>query len=808
MIPAYRTYKLDKRLLMNLKKLSTFLILLHISIIILVSCKEESQETKAPDKAAETVQENKSTPINTSPVPQGAETAPTIDTSNLKKPDPKLVGDAKCVSCHEKEVKEWKGSHHDMAMKLPNKDTVKGNFNNAEFTHKGRTSKFFMKGDDYYVTTPNAKGEMQEFKVIYTFGIHPLQQYIVEFPKGRKQCLHIAWDDVKKQWYHLYGQMDIADDEWLNWTGGSQNWNAMCADCHSTEVKKNYNPDTETYDTSYKIINVSCEACHGPSDQHVLAKMNPDAGLDNGPLFKGLKKDKNLQNNKVEIEKCARCHSRRSQLTSYYDHSGTFMDHYLPEILREGVYHKDGQIDDEVYVYGSFVQSKMYHNNVRCSDCHNPHTNKLKFEGNALCMQCHSKTPEKAFDSPAHHFHQMGTEGAKCVNCHMAGKHYMGIDFRRDHSFRIPRPDQTVKYGTPNACNGCHSDKKPEWAVEAIEKVHGKERKLHFSDMLIPGKDRYQPRFDLLAKLAEDTTQPAIARATAIWLLQPLNTQAVYSLAHKLLQDKEPIVRYHALGVFSMIPKSQRAAVISTMLKDPVRAIRIETANQLSDINKNELDESLREDFVKATKEFREYLKMHSDSAGGQVNISNFHSRRQEPELAIDALKKAVKIDNHFNMARMNMAYMLSMDKKYDEAEKVYKKVLEQEPYYSEAWYSLGLLYSEQENYKDAVNAFTKASVRQPDNLRIYYNKALSLQKLGQNQDAEKVFIEALSRKVPKDQNVADLFYGLIMLQLDMKQMEKASQTIASFVQAFGQQHPYMRSIGQKMKELQKGGQR
>lgn len=782
----------------SFRTLSSYFIILNIFIIILVSCNEKDAEVLSKN--------SKTTEAQPKMNQEKTEVQAQVDasTAHLKKPDPSLTGPAKCAACHQKEVDDWKGSHHDMAMKTANPESVKGNFNNSEFKHKGRSTKFYMKDKDYFVSTPNAKGEQQEFKITHTFGVYPLQQYMVEFPGGRKQCLHVAWDDVKKEWYHLYGDMDIADGEWLNWTGGSQNWNAMCADCHSTELKKNYNPEKDEYTTSYKVMNVSCEACHGPSDQHILAKMNPEEKLSDGELFTGLKKDKTPVN-RDEIEKCARCHSRRSQLTSYYDHSGTFMDHYLPEILRENVYHKDGQILDEVYVYGSFAQSKMYHNNVRCTDCHNPHTNKLKFQGNALCMQCHANTPEKAFDSPAHHFHEMGTEGAKCVNCHMAGKHYMGIDFRRDHSFRIPRPDQTLKYGTPNACNGCHKDKKPEWAVEAIEKVHGKERKPHFSDMLIPGKDRYRPRFDLLAKLAEDTTQPAIARATAIWLLQPLNTQAVYSIANKLMLDKEPLVRYHALGVFAMVPKSQRIAVIGDMLKDPVRAIRVEAANQLSDCSVEELKPELRVAYANAVNEYSAYLDMHADSAGGQVNISNFHTRKKNSPLAIEALKRAVKIDNHFNMARMNLAYMLSMDKKYEEAEKVYLKVLEQEPYYAQAWYSLALLYTETKDFSKAVNAFSKAIARQPDNLRMYYNKALCLQKLGHNEEAEKVLIEALSRKVPKDENVADLFFALIMLQLDMKQVEKATQTIGSFVQAFGQKHPYMQHIGQKMKEIQKG---
>lgn len=778
----------------TLRKITTFILCLNIAVIALVSC----NETKEKALTAKPEPTEKSTPATGTP----HETA-----TNLKKPEASLTGPQRCVACHEKEVKDWQDSHHDKAMAIATSESVKGNFKDAVFEHKGRKTKFYMKGKEYFVSTPNSKGEQQEFKITHTFGIAPLQQYIVEFPGGRQQCLHVAWDDVKKQWYHLYGDMDIADNEWLNWTGGSQNWNSMCADCHSTELKKNFDPETDTYHTTFKNINVTCEACHGPSEQHILNYMNPEANLGDGDLFVSLKKDKTPVN-KSEIQKCARCHSRRSQLTEFYDHTGNFMDHYLPEILRDGIYHKDGQILDEVYVYGSFAQSKMYHNNVRCSDCHNPHSNKLKFEGNALCMQCHSKTPEKAFDTTAHHFHKMGTEGAKCINCHMAGKHYMGIDFRRDHSFRIPRPDQTVKYGTPNACNDCHKDKTAQWAADAIEKVHGKERKLHFSDMLVPGKDRYKPDFESLKKLALDTTQPAIARATAIWELQTLNRQDVFSIANKLLTDKEALVRYHAVGVFSMLQTAQRMRILTPLLKDPVRAVRIETANQLADTKAEDYDPEYRDAYTAANQEYQNYLKMHADSAGGQVNISNYHSRQNSPDKAIEALRKAVKIDNHFNMARMNLAFMLSIEEKYDEAENVYKKVLEQEPQYSQAWYSLGLLYTEQKKFEQAVGAFTNAIAREPDNQRIYYNKALTLQTLKLYDEAEKTFMEGLQRKIPVNQNTADLLYGLIMLQLETKQMEKATQTIGQFVQIFGQQHPYMRSITQKMGELQKSMQR
>ena len=715
-----------------------------------------------------------------------------------------------------------------MAMKIAAPDTVIGNFEDSEFDHKGYKSKFYKKEGGYFVSTKNAKGEMEEYKITHTFGIHPLQQYIVEFPNGRKQCLHIAWDAVKKQWYHLYGDMDIAHGEWLNWTGGSQNWNSMCADCHSTELKKSYDPKTDTYNTTFKEINVSCEACHGPADQHILAKLNPDAGLEDGPDFVGLKMDK-TPSNKTEVEKCARCHSRRGQISDYYDHKGEFMDHYLPEILRDNIYHKDGQILDEVYVYGSFVQSKMYHqHNVRCTNCHNPHTAQLKMQGNALCMQCHSlpgqngvkdsTEPSNFYMTTAHHMHKEGTEAAQCINCHMTGKHYMGIDFRRDHSFRIPRPDQSVRHGTPNACSNCHGaegklwtdkDKKDlsgaKWAADKIVAKYGPNRRPHFSDLLLPGRVPMYPQYPLLVQLAKDTKTQVIARATALWLLQNFPAPEVYNNARNLLSDPEPLIRFHALGIFNGIDKLQRIQIVAPLLKDKVRAVRGEAANILSDVTDiNKIPAEYREAFESSLKEYKSYLKFMSDSPGGQMNISNFHYRRQENKEAQEALRNVIRIDNHFNQARMNLAFMLGMEKKYDEAEKLYLKIIEQEPQFGGAWYNLAILYTEMDELDKAADAFGSASNRDPRNLRIYYNHGLTLQKLKRYEEAEKVFTSAMMRKDVDHRRSADsrqILYAMILMQIEAKRAQQLNNSMNNFKNIYTEKDPLWKEIQKKVQE-------
>ena len=194
---------------------------------------------------------------------------------------------------------------------------------------------------------------------------------------------------------------------------------------------------------------------------------------------------------KQQVELCAPCHSRRSELGDYDHREVALLDHQLPTLLEENLYHADGQILDEVYVWGSFTQSKMHQKGVRCSDCHDVHSLQHHVAGNALCLQCHRAD---AYDTKAHHFHKKihegkPSDGALCVKCHMPEQAYMVIDERADHSIRIPRPDLTKTIGTPNACsqNGCHPNETLDWVVDAFTKWYGQAKKPHYATALAAG---------------------------------------------------------------------------------------------------------------------------------------------------------------------------------------------------------------------------------------------------------------------------------------------------------------------------------
>ncbi|RUA09066.1 MAG: hypothetical protein DSY82_06410, partial [Flavobacteriia bacterium] len=513
------------------------------------------------------------------------------------------VGDKNCVSCHKKETNLWKGSHHDLAMQVANDSTVLGDFNDVSTVIDKVSYHFYRKDGGFFVNIKEIDGSVNDYQIKYTFGFTPLQQYLVDFDKGRKQVLRVTWDTLKKRWYHQYKGDIIPQHDWLHWTRGAQNWNTMCAECHSTNLKKNYFIEKDSFYTTYSVINVSCESCHGPGEKHLQWAEGDQKS-----------KDYHILNSTTKIQQindCAPCHSRRSKLTQNLTPGLTYEDQYMIQSLTPNLYFRDGQIMDEDYVVGSFLQSKMYHSSVKCSNCHDPHSMQLKFQGNTLCLQCHINT---VYNTPKHHFHKMDTEESQCINCHMTGRTYMGNDFRRDHSFRIPRPDQSVKYKTPNACTGCHKDKSDKWAADYIVKWYGSKRRDHFSDALI-----LSTKPSLSAKEKEklnafitDTKYPYIARATAIENMQ-ITTNDDYVSLLKTLNDSSALVKYKTLQKFNALPLEQRASIALKHIADTVKLVRVGAANLIIDLDLNTLQEPERSKAVAALEDYKEMLFASAD---------------------------------------------------------------------------------------------------------------------------------------------------------------------------------------------------
>ncbi|MGD9005257.1 MAG: multiheme c-type cytochrome, partial [Desulfobacterales bacterium] len=704
--------------------------------------------------------------------------------STASRPVATFVGSQKCMDCHRAEYDKWQNSHHDRAMEVADNTTVLGDFNNSVVEFHGVASRFYRQDNQFFVHTQGPDGKMSDFEITHTFGWYPLQQYLVPFPGGRLQCLPIAWDVKEKRWYHLYPDAPIDPSDWLYWTNAGQNWNGMCAECHSTNLKKNYDIQSDAYQTTWSEIDVSCEACHGPGSRHVEWAELPDMARPQTADYDLVVIAKDMDS-REQVELCAPCHSRRAILGDYTHAEPDLLDSMLPSLLTPELYFADGQILEEVYVYGSFTQSKMYSRNVRCSDCHDVHSIKKVKEGNELCLQCHRAG---IYDTKAHHFHKKKGEngepiksvdgkvlfdvgtGAECVQCHMPERPYMVIDYRADHSFRIPRPDLSIKMSTPNACNRCHVDKTDQWSNEYMTKWYGPGRQAHYGAIIDEGRKRSRHAHKDLIKLAGDPLYPVIVRSTALSLLAAYpgeETSRAYELA---LMDDEALIRRTAVDHLTVSDPKRQAELLISMLYDPVTAVRIEAARRMAEVSNPALNSHQQTVFQASLDEYQKSMEYSADFAFGRHNLANLYVALEQPQKAVENYQAAIKIDHLFYPAKVNLAMLYNQMGKNSEAEILLREVAASHPEMVEVHYSLGLLMAEEKKYAEAAHHLKQAAAGMPHRARVHYNLGLLLQYLKQDLEAE----AALRKAQELEPDNLDYLYALADFYLKRHKFQQA----------------------------------
>ena len=647
--------------------------------------------------------------------------------------------------------------------------TVLGDFNHASFDNSGVVSDFYRAGSKFMVRTDGPDGALHDYEIGYTFGVYPLQQYLIAMPGGRLQALGIAWDSRARarggqRWFFLYPGQKITPDDSRHWTGIDQNWNYMCADCHSTNLRKNYNAGTRTFATAYAEIDVACEACHGPGSNHVSwAKKEGDwQSLDAtegltivlderkavawpiDPVTGNARRSAPRQSER-EIQMCARCHARRGQIHEDYVHGQPVGDDYRVALLDEDHYFPDGQIKEEDYEYGSFIQSRMFHAGVTCSDCHEPHSSRLRADSNNVCMQCHSAAK---YNSPAHHFHQLGSAGARCVECHMPTRTYMVIDARRDHSIRIPRPDLSAKIGTPNACTNCHTDKSAQWALDAVDKWYGHTPVgfQRFAEALDTGSAGAPGAQKLLAQLVADREQPAIARASALSMLNAYAPASTDDAIRAGVADESALVRRGAAEAMSNTEPAASASVLAPLLGDPVRDVRIETAGVLAGLPADNLPPDVADAFGRATEEYIAAQELNADRPEAHLNLGLLYARENHLDQAEAELKTALSIDPGFAPGAVNLADLYRAQNRDADGERLLEDAIKRSPDDASLKHALGLLMVRQKRNSEGLDLLATAARLDPGNARYVYVYAIALNDAGSTGAAIETLETSLKR--------------------------------------------------------------
>jgi len=708
-------------------------------------------------------------------------------------------------------------------MQVSDPSTVLGDFSGVSLEHFGVLSTFTRRGDSFVVRTEGADGALHDYEVAYTFGVRPLQQYLVRLPGGRLQALSLAWDSRPRaaggqRWFDLVPGERVPPADVLHWTKPSHTWNAQCAECHSTNLRKGYDAATDAYTTTWSDLDVGCEACHGPGSLHAAwaesaakapaaqsgdGARGPSAGLRRSQPARwvldpgaAIARREPPRSEHAEVEACAPCHARRATLREGRLPNQPLLDTHRPALLEEGLYEDDGQMRDEVYNWGSFLQSPMYAAGVTCSDCHDPHSLELRAEGDALCARCHR--PE-VFATPAHHHHPPESAGARCVACHMPARTYMVVDVRHDHSFRVPRPDLSVALGTPNACTDCHAKRPAGWAAARVAQwfPSGRGGRPHYAEALHAGRVGSADAVPRLAGVAQDSREPAIVRASAVARLagQAGGADAVLGAA----SDPDPLLRLAALDAGAQLDAATRLSAFAPLLRDPLRAVRIEAGRLLADVPPAQWRAGDRTALADALAEYRAAQLVHADQPEAHVNLGVLHARLGELDAARAEYETAIRLGPYFVPAQVNLADLDRLQGRDEEGVAALRRALEIAPQQAEVHYALGLALVRSGRRDEALSSLARAAELAPDAPRYALAWALALQDAGQGERAFQVLETARARH-PTDR---DLLVTLATLSRDAGRAEAARRYARSLVDAYPDD-PDARAL---QAELEAGGQ-
>ena len=694
-------------------------------------------------------------------------------------------GSASCRECHEEAFKLWEKSNHALAERSVQPGRDRAAFDPPRsFRHGTQNSETRWTNGSAAMTSTGLSGQPETHPLTRVIGHDPLRQFLVAFPNGRFQALEAAYDPHSNAWFNIFGSEDRQPGEWGHWTGRGMNWNSMCASCHNTRLRKNYDESTDGYRTTMAEVSVSCEACHGPLKPH--NEWQKQFGKS------GRKDPTVVKSSRAQImDDCGSCHARRNDLTGDFKPGDAFTDHFdLALVDYTESYHGDGQVRDEDYEYGSFLGSKMHQRGVTCLDCHNPHSAKTILPGNSLCLRCHNgsdatipainpvtHSKHKVFGYDTNGFlintdltnykpNEIKETGGECVNCHMPQTIYMQRHRRHDHGFTIPDPLLTKKFNIPNACNRCHQDKSVDWALEHSDKWYGAKtnRPTRTRAEWIARAQQGDPtaREGLLKLLSRE--ESGYWRGVLLGLLAPWAAQPeITTVMLRDLEHTNALVRAAAAHALEpALPASGVSEALRQRLNDTARNVRIAAAWTL----RASLDPSSQ-----AGRELQHFLDSNADQPGGQMRKGDYFLARNDPQTALSHFRKAVAWDPYSPPFHHQLAFALSALNRPSEAVEALREACRLNPKDAESRYQLGLACNEAGNLDQARKELEKATQLNPRHANAWYNLGLAQNASGQPDAA----IESLVRSESVAPDDARIPYARATIQAQQGQRKAAA---------------------------------
>jgi len=695
-------------------------------------------------------------------------------------------GSASCRDCHAEQASAWESSNHGLAERAVVPDVDRTAFDPARsFTHGTQSTAVRWAEGGATVAAVGLSGQPESHAVVRVIGRTPLRQFLVAAPGGRFQTLEASFDPRAGEWFDVYGDEDRRPGEWGHWTGRGMSWNSMCATCHNTRVRKNYDAASDAYRTTMAELSVGCEACHGPMRAHDEWQRESGAKGGRDPTLRKLAPHQ-------QLDTCGSCHARRGELTGDFEPGDDFLDQFRLTIVDESAtYHADGQVHEEDYEYAAFLGSRMHFRGVRCVECHDPHSAKTRLPGNWLCMKCHdgSNADAKKIEPVAHSRHRVfgydtsgqrvsddllayrrgpiAESGGECVNCHMPQTTYMQRHARRDHGFSIPDPLLTKEAGIPNACNRCHADKNVDWAIAKCDEWYGAK---------LDRPSRQRTRTIVAARKGEAGAVPGLLalaagnelpywRAVAAGLLGRFVREPAVSagLLHGL-DDASALVRaecVRALEGTGAADSTDVAAALRRRLDDPSRGVRVAAAWALR---------ATVDPASKAGQELSRSLAVNADQPAGQMQLGAFTLARGDAATALRHYQRAIEWDAGSAAIRHDCAVVLSSLGRAKEAVEQLEAACRLEPGNADFAFKLALAWNEQGDMEKTVAALRSAVTLDPRHARAWYNLGLALQSLDRSDDA----LKALSQAESLDGRDPSIPYARATILAQLRRFEEA----------------------------------
>jgi len=649
---------------------------------------------------------------------------------------------------------------------------VEGHFFSVEFRDSVMT--MFEKDEQKIV---------KSYKILWAMGGHNVYCFLTPLEKGKLQTIPLAYDVNRKSWFN-YPESAIRNfgeghskDKALPWKDPMFSFNTGCYSCHVSQLSSNFDLTSGTYHTTWREAGINCETCHGPGEEHIRACR----GLKEGEVPKDMKLIVTSSfTPQQHNDACAPCHAKMNPITPSYRPGDKFFDNYNITTLEDPDFYPDGRDLGENYTMTAWMMNPCAQkSDLNCITCHTSSgRDRNKDNPNQACVKCHR---DKVLNFEAHSRHKPEA-GLTCISCHMPKREFVGHFLRSDHSFRPPMPEATIRFGSPNACNSCHTDKSPQWANAEVKKRKNsnyQDETLKWAQLIKEAREQNWKNVDRMYEYIRNPKSEIVVVNSLIRLLGNYNNESKTGVFIHALSNKSELVRASAAhGLMDFTTPEVKKALLQAC-QDEIRLVRIQAVSAILSFPPESFTVDEQAIIDKAEKEYVTSMKTRLDNWSNHYNLGIYYQQKGNVPAALNAYETASRLYPKAVLPQINSSLLYACTGHPEKAEAKLREVLKFEPKNEIANLNLGLLLAGQGNMEEAELALMKALDANPSGQPVAA-KNLSVI-AGQRNDFRNAvkYAEIASKAQPANPEYG---YTLAFYQLKNRQKSKAITTLKAIL--------------------------